>query len=409
MRSFAIAFVCLAAAPAMAAPALLAPSTIRSIDVADSDFSDLAPLGRDIGDARIVMLGEQAHGDGAAFEAKARLVRYLHEQKGFDLLVFESGFHDMALADRAIAAGEAPSAALRQAVFPVWSASDQFKPLLSYLDAQNGKPKALRYGGVDLQFTGPRAKALPDELDTLAAGLGARGVPLTRVAAQLRAYLADRKAGTAKIDLSALDSDVAASRALLAGSSIDRASYWAQVLDSSARFLTFVKRMPENSAEVFNMRDAQMAANLAWIADSNPGKKIIVWAATSHAIRGRAMLVDPPAPKMVSLGQLAAQRFGKQLYVLGVTSGGGKVGSFVRRDVSDMGSAPEGSIEHALAATNAAYAFLPSEQLAGETTSWMLGYQPVAGRWGEAVDGLFFIREQRPTSYPAAASGESAQ
>ncbi len=38
----------------------------------------------------MVLLGEQHHGDGATFQAKTRLVKYLHEQKGFNVLVWES-------------------------------------------------------------------------------------------------------------------------------------------------------------------------------------------------------------------------------------------------------------------------------------------------------------------------------
>ena len=40
---------------------------VRSIDVEDADFADLAAVGLAIGDARVVMLGEAGHGDGATF------------------------------------------------------------------------------------------------------------------------------------------------------------------------------------------------------------------------------------------------------------------------------------------------------------------------------------------------------
>ena len=63
---------------------------IRSVDPSDTDFSDLAPLKSAIGDSRIVMLGEQTHGDGTTFLAKTRLIQFLHQEMGFDVIAFRS-------------------------------------------------------------------------------------------------------------------------------------------------------------------------------------------------------------------------------------------------------------------------------------------------------------------------------
>ncbi len=71
-----------------------APIPLKSIDPNETDFADLDGFGKAVGDARIVFLGEQTHGDGATFHAKTRLIKYLHETKGFDVLAFESGLMD---------------------------------------------------------------------------------------------------------------------------------------------------------------------------------------------------------------------------------------------------------------------------------------------------------------------------
>ncbi|MBK8706743.1 MAG: hypothetical protein IPN33_26285 [Saprospiraceae bacterium] len=41
---------------------------------------------------KIVLLGELDHGDGSSFSIKTELIKYLHEELGYNTLVFEASF-----------------------------------------------------------------------------------------------------------------------------------------------------------------------------------------------------------------------------------------------------------------------------------------------------------------------------
>ena len=118
-------------------------------------MSNVEPLLTAIGDARIVMLGEPSHGAGAAFTAKARLVRLLHERLGFDLLAWESGLIDLERTEAGLRGSLDPVEAAQRGIFNMWSASAECRPLFTYAKASDRTTKPLTMAGFDVQLTAP--------------------------------------------------------------------------------------------------------------------------------------------------------------------------------------------------------------------------------------------------------------
>ena len=55
---------------------------VDNVEPGNTNFRQFQALKKAIGDRRIVLLGEQTHGDGTTFKAKVRLVKFLHHQNG---------------------------------------------------------------------------------------------------------------------------------------------------------------------------------------------------------------------------------------------------------------------------------------------------------------------------------------
>ena len=120
---------------------------VRSGDPTDEDFRDLAPLRKSIGDARVVMLGDPSHIGGGSFLAMSRMVKFLHRDMGFDVLVFESGFYDMSKVWESLREGGDLPTALGQGLFSIWGKSEEVHSLMDYVAANARTTRPLNWPG----------------------------------------------------------------------------------------------------------------------------------------------------------------------------------------------------------------------------------------------------------------------
>jgi erythromycin esterase len=389
---------------------------LRTTDPADENFSDLLPLAHAIGSARIVQLGEPSHGAGTAFAAKARLMKFLHQRLGFDLLIWESGLYDVALAQGGMEGRDDAITAARRGIFTLWSMAAEVAPLFTYIKTSQKSPHPIEMAGFDMQVTadGTMERFAQD----LRAFVGALQDPALRqqasqladqaIAARAR-LVATKFAGQA--DLDALTAAVTDLRTLIATHRADfeMAQSFVQVgfmryailnmqADAAMRFEA--ARAPTDAARE-SRRDAANAANLIWLLEVKyPGRKAVIWAHDAHVMNAyyapdfHAVHLDGQPGDMKTTGTFLAEWFGKSLYTIGMTAFTGEEGFAVGGPASPIAPAPDGSLEAHLHGLGAPYAFVDL-RAAGRPaipTARIPKFEAnTVADIGRIYDGIFFI------------------
>lgn len=397
-------------------------SLIRSINVADTDFKDFEAIGKDIGNAKVVMLGENDHGDGETFKAKARLVRYLHEQKGFNVLAFESDF----IGVNSVWETEKSSDKALEQIFGIWRNMREFQPMKSYLKSLENTPNTMTIAGFDSQWSSSYSisKFIPRMITML------KLLKYNESDKDFEKFITLLIKSNSPVNYATVNEDenkflnhyLDTILEKLSNIEIKDRDFWAQIIKSLKGNIAdrwHNRRNPEQYSiskfkVIYDYREVQMAENLIWLVNQKyKTEKIIVWAHNFHVSKNTQDLLnkDTIYPRTVthSMGSIVHQHLKDEVYILGFNSYEGTTKSPFQREGSRPTRIKKNSHQDIYASTvntlKMPYSFTSFKKLSTKTNDnqsfnmrgW--GYEYVLnGRWLNCYDGMFFIQKNKATT-----------
>ncbi|WP_205502265.1 erythromycin esterase family protein [Rufibacter psychrotolerans] len=303
------------------------------------DERDLDVLLREIGDARVVLLGEASHGTAEYYTWRAAITRRLMQEKGFRFVAVEGEWADSYRVNQFIKGPRQDSAAAVALLehynrWPTWMWGNyEVASLVTWLNAYNqDKPAAQKVGfyGLDVYCLWESMTELMPHLQGDAALVkAARQVhqcfqPFSADAMQYAQAVANASANC-RAETSRLWREVQKRSEATGAAKTEEQFVAEQNALVALNGERYYRAAVTSNTESWNIRDHHMAQTLKRLLDFHgPDAKAIVWEHNTHV--GDARYTDMASQGEVNVGQLARKEYGEEnVFIVGFGSHRGTV------------------------------------------------------------------------------------
>ncbi|ARZ70910.1 erythromycin esterase [Streptomyces albireticuli] len=323
---------------------------------------DLRPLGRMIGDAKVVGLGEATHSSHEFFANKHRVLRHLVEEKGFTAFALEANWSSGLRIDDYVVHGKGDIRKIMreefQDAYRLWN-TREYLDLIEWMRAYNAQhSRKVHFVGNDAAYAGPEPfDRVTDYVRAHHPALLPRLTELYRAQRPVPGVsVADAMKGMLKRPLGerlTMAADARTALDLLAGQRPDGDRREFELAVQHARAISQVAGMyvfdlddPKGVADCMRYRDEVMAANTAWWHERT-GAKVLLSAHNAHV----SYVTDDPGSYPKMQGAFLRDRLGRGYVNVRLTFDNGSFNAMDdagRTRVVTLEPAPPGNNEHTL-------------------------------------------------------------
>ncbi|MDX8367675.1 erythromycin esterase family protein [Cytobacillus sp. IB215665] len=311
---------------------------IKPIELESSDYSDLEFLKEILEDKRVVMLGESSHGVAEYNQIKGRLIQFLHEELGYNVVAFESGLTEVGSTNEILAEIDTITA-LKNSLFQPWHTTKN-NILFNYFKQEKSTNQPINIAGFDMQAMGGlEGKSLYQ----LVEGIDLEYAKAIKVAEKEFYNLTvketinkipedwNEKAKGLVDQYNNMLSELNNENSLLSRSfdenviQLLRKSFEQRIYSLSN---IFNNEEYHTSMTGFNLRDKTMSENLVWLLEEMyPNEKFVVWAHNAHIMKYRSKVKTAdnyPSPIFVSFVENLPESIKEDSYIIGLYMYSGK-------------------------------------------------------------------------------------